>query len=66
MSKKFKSVKNWYDKGLWSNKRVKDAVISGWITAEEYESITQETYTALDTESSKEEISYRLPSISEN
>lgn len=49
MSKKFKTVKKFYDsmlcgKRLWSEKRVHDAVMKGWITAEEYKIITGEEY----------------------
>lgn len=44
MSKKFKTVKNFYDRGLWSKKRVHDAVFKSWITAEEYKIITGEDY----------------------
>lgn len=44
MSKKFNLVKNYYDRGLWSEKRVHDAVGKNWITAEEYKEITGEDY----------------------
>lgn len=44
MSKKFKTVKNFYDRGLWSKKRVHDAVVKSWITAEEYKEIIGEEY----------------------
>lgn len=44
MSKKFKTVKNFYDRGLWSKKRVHDAVVKNWITEEEYKEITGEDY----------------------
>jgi uncharacterized XkdX family phage protein len=44
MSKKFNLVKNYYERGLWSEKRVHDAVEKGWITAEEYKEITGEDY----------------------
>lgn len=44
MSPKFKKVKNYYDRGLWNKKMVADAVVKGWITAEEYELITGEPY----------------------
>lgn len=44
MSKKFKTVKGAYDRGNWSIKMVADAVVSGWITAEEYQIITGEAY----------------------
>ena len=46
MSKKFKTVKNFYDRGLWSQERVRNAVIKGWITEEEYKTITGEDYIA--------------------
>lgn len=45
MSKKFKTVKGFYDRGLWSQVRVRNAVIKNWITAEEYREITGEDYT---------------------
>ena len=44
MSKHFLKVKNYYDKGLWDEKRVRDAVMHNWITADEYEIITGEPY----------------------
>ena len=40
MSKHFNMVKDYYEKGLWSLERVKNAVRKGWITYEEYELIT--------------------------
>ena len=43
-SKKFKKVKGYYDSGLWSKSKVHDAVVHGWITAEEYKEITGEPY----------------------
>lgn len=43
-SPKFNKVKNYYDKGLWNKKMVHDAVVKGWITAEEYEEIVGEPY----------------------
>ncbi|MCD8089925.1 MAG: XkdX family protein, partial [Clostridiales bacterium] len=36
LSRKYNTVKNYYDRGLWSISRVGDAVTKGWITAEEY------------------------------
>ena len=42
-SKNFEKVMNFYDLGLWSKARVR-AVVGKWITAEEYEEITGETY----------------------
>lgn len=44
MSKKFLKVKKYYDEGLWSKTMVANAVVKGWITAEEYEIITGEPY----------------------
>ena len=44
MSKKFAKVKKYYDEGLWSKRQVHDAVVKGWITAEEYEIIVGESY----------------------
>ena len=44
MSKHFKKVKGCFDSGLWSIERVRNAVLKGWITAEEYKTITGEEY----------------------
>ena len=44
MSKKFKTVKAAYDRGSWNKEMVANAVIKGWITAEEYVEITGEVY----------------------
>ena len=43
-SSKFDKVKSYYDRGLWSIGRVRDAVVHGWITAEQFEKITGEEY----------------------
>lgn len=43
-SEKFELVKNYYKNGLWKKKAVKNAVVKGWITADEYEEITGEVY----------------------
>lgn len=40
MSKKYAKVKEYYNKGYWDIRKVYDAVIHGWITADEYKSIT--------------------------
>lgn len=40
MSKKYEKVKGYYDKGYWSIRQVYDAVCKGWITADEYKTIT--------------------------
>jgi len=46
MSKKFKIVKDAYDRGSWTKAMVANAVVKNWITAEEYEIITGEVYEA--------------------
>lgn len=43
-SKKFDLVKKYYDEGLWSAKKVRNAVIKGWITEEEFTEITGEPF----------------------
>ncbi len=43
-SKKFYIVKKYYERGLWNKPMVRNAVVKGWITAEEYELITGEVY----------------------
>lgn len=44
MSKNYAKVKKFYDRGLWSEARVKNAVRARWITPAEYELITGEKY----------------------
>lgn len=48
MSKKYKMVKNWYTSGVFAEEvakqMVKNAVVKGMITEEEYENITGEKY----------------------
>ena len=44
MSKHFKKVKMYFDSGMWRIERVCNAVVKGWITAEEYKIITGEEY----------------------
>lgn len=46
MSRKYELVKKYYDGGLWDINRVKRAVVKEWITAEEFELITGEPYSA--------------------
>lgn len=43
-SKNFKKVKRYYDLGVWSKTRVKNAVARDWITLDEYKEITGEDY----------------------
>ena len=40
----FEKIKLYYEMGLWDIERVKNAVIKGKITAEQYEEITGEEY----------------------
>ena len=44
MSAKFEQVKRFYDLGVWSEEKVKNAVIKSWITPEEFSSITGKKY----------------------
>ena len=39
-SKNFDKVKKFYDDGVWSESRVRDAVTRGWITEAEFKEIT--------------------------
>lgn len=43
-SEKYELVKRYYDEGLWKKKAVKNAVVKGWITEDEYEDITGEKF----------------------
>lgn len=45
-SKQFDKVKSYYDNHFWSIKKVRNAVIKGWITEEEFTEITGEEYEA--------------------
>ncbi len=42
---KFNLVKKYFDKGLWSISRVRDAVAKEWITVEQFKEITGEEFT---------------------
>lgn len=44
MSPKFEKVKRYYDSGLWNKTMVRNAVVKGWITPEQFEEITGEAY----------------------
>ena len=44
MSRMFKKIKEWYDHGLWNKEQIRNAVIKGQITEEEYKLITDEDY----------------------
>lgn len=43
-SKQFERIKELYDTGEWGKKWVKNAVVKGKITADEYREITGEDY----------------------
>jgi len=43
-SPKYDKVKNYYDKGLWTIDMVRNAVVKGWITEEEFAEITGQPY----------------------
>lgn len=40
----FEKIKKYYETGLWSKSRVRNMVIKGVITEEEYEMITGDIY----------------------
>jgi uncharacterized XkdX family phage protein len=44
MNAKFEKVKNYYDKKLWNEAMVKNAVAKGWISEEEFKEITGVLY----------------------
>ena len=44
MSKMYEKIKKYYDTGLWSEERVRNMVIKGVITEEEFYEITGEFY----------------------
>lgn len=43
-SPKYDKVKYYYDNGFWDKNKVKNAVVKGWITEEEYTEITGDPY----------------------
>ena len=43
-SKDFEKIKKYYEYKFWTKKMVKNAVVKGKITSEEYEEITGEPY----------------------
>jgi len=43
-SKNFDKVKRYYDAGLWGINKVRQAVVKGWITEEEFKEITGQDY----------------------
>ena len=44
MSSKFEKVKSYYERGLWDISRVRNAVVKGWITSDEFFLITGQVY----------------------
>ena len=44
MSKMYDKIKSYYDSGLWSEVRVRNMVVKGVITEEEFYDITGEFY----------------------
>lgn len=40
----FEKIKEYYDRGLWNKEMVRNAVIKGKITEEQYREITGEDY----------------------
>lgn len=40
---RFEKVKKYHDNGLWDINRVRNAVIKGWITEEQFKEITGES-----------------------
>ena len=46
MSEKFETVKKYYDMGFWSEAKVRNAVVKGWITEAEFQTITGKEYAA--------------------
>ena len=44
MSKIYDKIKSYYDSGLWSEVRVRNMVIKGIITEEEYKAIISKEY----------------------
>lgn len=41
---KYDKVKRYFDNGYWTVSMVRNAVVKGWITAEQYAEITGEDY----------------------
>ena len=40
----FGKIKKWYESGMWTKKMVRNAVLEGKITEDEYTKITGEAY----------------------
>ncbi|MBR0378943.1 MAG: XkdX family protein [Mogibacterium sp.] len=46
MSKDYEIIRTWYEMGLWDDRKLKNAVARGKITASEYKAITGTEYQA--------------------
>ena len=44
MSKIYDKIKSYYDSGLWSEERVRNMIVKGIITEEEYKAIIGKEY----------------------
>lgn len=42
--RKYEVVKQYYNLGLWTEQKVRNAVVKGWITAQEFTEITGKSY----------------------
>nr|DAG80679.1 MAG TPA: tail assembly chaperone protein [Caudoviricetes sp.] len=49
-SKRYELVKKYYDKRLWTRKMLKNAVVKGWITQDEYDEIVGVTGAPAETD----------------
>ncbi len=46
---KFEMIRKFYQKRLWNISRVRDAVKKGWITEEEFKTVTGEEFAEAET-----------------
>ena len=44
MSPKYNQVKEYYDMGMWNEKKLRNAVVHHWITEDEFRAITGKEY----------------------
>ena len=50
-SEKYDMIKTFYMRKMWDEKKVRDAVVKGWITADEFKQITRIEYSSAGDES---------------
>ena len=43
-SEKFETVKKYFDMGLWTETKLRNAVVKNWITADEFKEISGKDY----------------------